>query len=126
MAAALGISKSTVSDIAMYARNAGVDWPLAHTLSDDESHARLYPPPRPRSSKRREPEYAVLHQETRGGLSAHSGRELADQVLQHRTRRIVVAGALTERGGLQPCDHVRCRIGLVQMRDGQARERCGH
>ncbi|MGR6798358.1 hypothetical protein ACU6VJ_10780 [Sphaerotilus sulfidivorans] len=32
MAAALGISKTTVSDIAMYARDAGVDWALASTL----------------------------------------------------------------------------------------------
>jgi len=63
VAAALGVSKTTVSDIAMYARDAGVDWPLASTLSDDELQARLYPPPRPRSSTRREPDYAALHQE---------------------------------------------------------------
>ena len=63
VAAALGVSKSTVSEIAMYARDAGVDWPLASTLSDDELQARLYPPPRPRSSTRQEPDYAVLHQE---------------------------------------------------------------
>ena len=49
VAAALGVSKSTVSEIAMYARDAAVDWPLASTLSDDELQARLYPPPRPRS-----------------------------------------------------------------------------
>ena len=63
VAAALGISKSTVSEIAMYARDAGVDWPLANTLSDDELQARLYPTPRPRSSTRQEPDYAALHQE---------------------------------------------------------------
>jgi transposase len=63
VAAALGVSKSTVSDIALYARDAGVDWPLARSLSDDELHARLYPPPRPRSSTRQEPDYAALHQE---------------------------------------------------------------
>lgn len=63
VAAALGISKTTVSDIAMYARDAGVDWALASTLSDDELQARLYPPPRPRSSTRQEPDYATLHQE---------------------------------------------------------------
>ena len=63
VAAALGVSKTTVSDIAMYARDAGVDWPLASTLSDDELQARLYPPPRPRSSTRHEPDYAALHQE---------------------------------------------------------------
>lgn len=33
--AALGISKTTVSQIALYARDAGVDWPLASTLSDE-------------------------------------------------------------------------------------------
>ena len=63
VAAALGISKTTVGEIAMYARDAGVDWPLASTLSDDELQARLYPPRRPRSSARREPDYAALHQE---------------------------------------------------------------
>ena len=63
VAAALGISKTTVSDIAMYARDAGVNWPLASTLSDDELQARLYPPPRPRCSTRQELDYAGLHQE---------------------------------------------------------------
>jgi len=63
VAAALGISKTTVSEIAMYARDAGVDWPLASALSDDELQARLYPLPRPRSSTRSEPDYAALHQE---------------------------------------------------------------
>ena len=61
--AALGVSKTTVSEIAMFARDAGVDWPLASRLSDDELQARLYPPPRPRSTTRLEPEYAALHQE---------------------------------------------------------------
>ena len=63
VAAALGISKSTVSEIAMYARDAGVGWPQAATLSDDELQSSLYPPPRPRSSTRHEPDYAALHQE---------------------------------------------------------------
>lgn len=63
VAAVLGISKSTVSEIALYARTAGIDWPLASTLSDEELQARLYPPPRPRSSHRHEPDYAQLHQE---------------------------------------------------------------
>lgn len=63
VAAALGISKTTVSEIAMYARDAGVHWPMAAALSDDELQARLYPPPRPRSSSRQEPDYAGLHQE---------------------------------------------------------------
>lgn len=63
VAAALGIGKTSVSEIALYARDAGVDWTLASTLSDDELQARLYPPPRPRSSTRHEPDYAALHQE---------------------------------------------------------------
>jgi transposase len=63
VAAALGISKTTVSEIAMYARDAGVDWALASTFSDDELQARLYPPPRPRSTYRHEPDYPALHQE---------------------------------------------------------------
>lgn len=63
VAAALGISKTTVSEIALYARDAGVGWPMAATLSDDELQARLYPPPRPRSTARSEPDYAGLHQE---------------------------------------------------------------
>jgi transposase len=63
VAAALGVSKSTVSGIALYARDAGVDWALASTLSDDELQARLYPPARPRSSQRMEPDYAALHQD---------------------------------------------------------------
>ena len=46
--AALGISKSTVSDIANYARAAGVDWALAQSLSDEELQARLYRPACPR------------------------------------------------------------------------------
>ena len=63
VAAALGISKTTVSQIAMYARDAGVHWPQAGKLSDDELQARLYPPPRPRTTHRHEPDYGVLHQE---------------------------------------------------------------
>jgi transposase len=63
VAAALGISKSTVSEIALYARDAGVHWPQAGKLSDDELQARLYPPPRPRTTQRHEPDYGLLHQE---------------------------------------------------------------
>ena len=63
VAAALGISKTTLSEIALYARDAGVDWPLASTLSDDELQARLYPPRCPRSTQRREPDYATSPQE---------------------------------------------------------------
>lgn len=55
--AALGISKSTVSDIASYARAAGVDWALAQTLSDEQLQARLYPPPVARQARHLEPDY---------------------------------------------------------------------
>jgi transposase len=63
VAAALNISKTTVSEIALYARTAGIDWVQANSLGDEELQARLYPPARPRSSVRQEPDYAALHQE---------------------------------------------------------------
>ncbi len=65
IAAALGISKSTVSDIASYARAAGVDWALAQTLSDEELQARLYKPPIARASRHLEPDCAHIHRELR-------------------------------------------------------------
>jgi len=63
--AALGISKSTVSEIASYARVAGVDWTLAQTLSDEELQARLYKPPVARESRHLEPDCAHIHRELR-------------------------------------------------------------
>ena len=63
--AALGISKSTVSEVASYARAHGVDWPLAQSLSDEELQARLYPPPVARASRHLEPDYAHIHRELR-------------------------------------------------------------
>jgi transposase len=63
--AALGISKSTVSEIASYARVAGVDWALAQTLSDEELQARLYRPPVARASRHLEPDCAHIHRELR-------------------------------------------------------------
>ena len=61
--AALGISKSTVSEIASYARAASVDWAQAQHLSDEELQARLYRPPVARQSRHLEPDYAHLHSE---------------------------------------------------------------
>ena len=63
VAAALGMSKTTASEISMSARDAGVDWLLVSTLSEEELQARLYPPRRPRSTIRLKPEHAALHQE---------------------------------------------------------------
>ncbi|MEZ5647288.1 MAG: hypothetical protein R3E94_16470 [Burkholderiaceae bacterium] len=63
--AALGISKSTVSEIASYARVAGVDWALAQSLSNDELQARLYKPPVARESRHLEPDHAHIHRELR-------------------------------------------------------------
>lgn len=63
--AALGISKSTVSEIASYARVAGVDWALAQTLSDEELQVRLYKPHVPRASRHLEPDCAHIHRELR-------------------------------------------------------------
>ncbi len=65
IAAALGISKSTVSEIASYARVADVNWALAQTLSDDELQARLYRPPVARASRHLEPDHAHIHRELR-------------------------------------------------------------
>ena len=59
--AALGISKSTVIEIASYARVASVDWALAQTLSDEELQSRLYKPPVPRASRHLEPDFAHIH-----------------------------------------------------------------
>ena len=61
--AALGISKSTVSEIASYARAAAVDWAQAQLLSDEELQARLYRPAVARQSRHLEPDYAHLHSE---------------------------------------------------------------
>ncbi|MEN3024244.1 hypothetical protein ABC439_34895, partial [Pseudomonas aeruginosa] len=63
--AALGISKSTVREIASYARVAGVDWALAQSLNDDELQARLYKPPVARESRHLEPDHAHIHRELR-------------------------------------------------------------
>ena len=63
--AALGISKSTVSEIASYARVAGVDWALAQSLNDEELQARLYRPPVARQSHHLEPDHAHIHRELR-------------------------------------------------------------
>lgn len=63
--AALGISKSTVSEIASYARVAGVDWALAQSLSDEELQARLYRPPVARASRHLEPDHVHIHRELR-------------------------------------------------------------
>ncbi|MBP8191937.1 MAG: IS21 family transposase [Aquabacterium sp.] len=61
--AALGISKSTVSEIASYTRAAALDWEQAQQLSDEELQARLYRPPVARQSRHLEPDYAHLHGE---------------------------------------------------------------
>ena len=60
---ALGISKSTVSEIASFARASGLDWEQAHLLSDEDLQARPYRPPVARQSRHLEPDYAHLHGE---------------------------------------------------------------
>lgn len=65
VAAALGIAKSTVSEIASYTRAAGLSWPQAQLLSDCELQARLYRPAVTRRSHHLEPDYVVLHTELR-------------------------------------------------------------
>jgi IS30 family transposase len=58
---ALNISKTTVSEIASYARAAGVDWPTAQGLTDEELQRRLYRPAVARSSSQLEPDYHWIH-----------------------------------------------------------------
>ena len=60
---ALNISKTTVSEIASYARAAGVDWPTAQGLTDEELQRRLYRPAVARSSSQLEPDYHWIHRE---------------------------------------------------------------
>jgi transposase len=60
---ALGIPKATVGKFARLARAAGVDWPVAQTLSDEELESRLYRPAVPRAARHLEPDYAYVHQE---------------------------------------------------------------
>ena len=68
--AALGISKSTVSEIASYTRAAGLDWEQAQHLSVEALQARLYRPPVARQSRHLEPDYAHLHGELkRAGIT---------------------------------------------------------
>lgn len=59
----LGIGKTTIGDIVLKARAAGVDWVVAQTLSDEELEARLYRPAVPRAASHLEPDYAYIHQE---------------------------------------------------------------
>jgi hypothetical protein len=64
---AVGISVGAVSKLAALASQAGLDWDRVEPLSDDELEARLHPtlPEAASSSKRIEPDYAVLHRELR-------------------------------------------------------------
>jgi len=55
--------KSTVGKFALLARAAGVDWPTAQNLDDDELQARLFRPAVPRAARHLEPDYALIHQE---------------------------------------------------------------
>ena len=61
----LGISKTTVGAIVSMARVAGVDWPVAQSLTDEELEARVYRPAVPRSSRHLEPDFAYINQELR-------------------------------------------------------------
>jgi len=59
----LKISKSAAAKNASLARVAGVDLPVAQTLSDEELEARLYKPALARSSHQLLPDFAAVHQE---------------------------------------------------------------
>jgi transposase len=64
---AVGISVGAVSKLAALASQAGLDWDRVEPLSDDDLEARLHPslPEAASSSRRIEPDYAVLHRELR-------------------------------------------------------------
>ena len=59
---ATGVSKSSVGEIASYARAAGLTWQEARSLDDDALQARVYPPAAPRSARHLEPDWAEIHQ----------------------------------------------------------------
>lgn len=63
IAAAVHVSKSSVSDIARAARLAGLDWEAANKLNDDELNARIYRPGTVRKSALIEPDYSYLYRE---------------------------------------------------------------
>lgn len=58
-----GISKSSVGEIASYARAAGLTWPQAKALDDEALRARVYPPAAPRSARHLEPDWPQVHQQ---------------------------------------------------------------
>ena len=62
-AAAVGVPKSTVSDIVRAARLASVDWATAQTLADAPLEARLYPQPRGQAGSQPEPDFVLIHRE---------------------------------------------------------------
>ena len=57
------ISKSAVGKYVGLASTAGLDARLVRELSDEALQARLYRPVSARVSRRREPDFAVVHQE---------------------------------------------------------------
>jgi transposase len=59
----LKVGKTTVGDVVLKARAAGVTWTLAQTLTDQQLEARLYLPPVPAASRHLEPDWAYVHQE---------------------------------------------------------------
>jgi transposase len=57
------IGKTTVGDVVLKARAAGVTWLVAQSLGDDALEARLYRPPVPAASRHLEPNWAHVHHE---------------------------------------------------------------
>ena len=93
---ALGISKSTVSEIASYTRAVGLDWKQAQQLSDEELQARLYRPPVARQSRHLEPDFAhhAVHYQRRGAVS----REFClTNLSRHNTSRIIMIMQMSEQ-----------------------------
>jgi len=61
------IGRSTVADYLWRAEQAGISWPLAESLTDQELEGRLYPPRAMGSSARAQPDFHYIYQE----LKAH-------------------------------------------------------
>ena len=63
IAASLGISRTAVSNTLKRAEAAQVTWPLPSDLDEPALEQRLYPTPRPSSSKRSIPQWNQIHKE---------------------------------------------------------------
>ena len=80
IAAALGVSNSTVSAYASRAAEAGFSWPLPEGLDDAALEAALFPASPPSRVPRPEPDWEHVHRE----LQRHKGVTLRLLWLEYR------------------------------------------